>query len=184
MGISSAYGSARVFVGPLRSYVCRFLDTTGDGTGEKDAIGDYSSVEKIFFIQPSDIQTLRITRLLVSIEDEGPADAGSYGNAIDLINGIQVQIRNNSGVLIDLTDGSPIFTNSHWARYTYDVRSSSFGAGGMGMGLNYVFARWSFLAAGIALRLRGDQNERLSVILNDDFSGLVSHRFVVQGFFE
>ncbi len=179
MGISSAYGSSQVFVGPVRSYVCRFMDTVGDGTGEKNAIGDYSSAEQIFFIQPSDIGTLRITRLMISIEDAGPIDAGAYGNGIDLVNGIQLQVRDNSGVLNDLTDGVPIFTNAHWGRYTYDIKESSFG-----MGANYVLARWSFIKSGITIRLQGVENERLTMVLNDDFSGLVSHRFLVQGFFE
>ena len=179
MGISSAYGSSQPFEGAVRAYVCRFMDTKGDGTGEKNAIGDYSSTEQTFFIQPSDVQTLRITRLVISIEDNGPIDAGAYGNGIDLVNGIQLQVRNDSGVVNDLTDNVPIFTNSHWGRYTYDIKESSFG-----MGSNYVFARWSFIRSGITIRLRGAENERFAMILNDDFSGLVSHRFLIQGFFE
>ena len=159
----------------------RFLDTDGDGTGTKEATGNYALAEEEFYIQPPDGESYFISRLIIEIKDAGSIDAGSYGNGITLTNGIQVQKKDGSGVIVDFTDGEPIITNADWAKFCYDVKTSEFGSGN-----NYVNVRWTFSKATGGLKggvfLDGSNNERFTVILNDNFSNLTGHTFMVQGY--
>jgi hypothetical protein len=44
--------------------------------------------------------------------------------------------------------------------------------------------RWTFAKSGAQLRLNGNNNERLEVVLDDDLDGLIEHYFMVQGVYE
>ena len=59
--------------GSIATPLFRYLDTVGDGSGEKNANGDYSIAEEIFFLQPPPGRVYRITRLIVSIMDTSTA---------------------------------------------------------------------------------------------------------------
>ena len=158
--------------------VDRYLDTNGDGTGTVHAIGDYSVAPTSFFIQPPPGQIFRIVRMLVYIEDSGSFDSGRYGNNIILVNGITVQSLIDSQPHV-LSAQLPVLINSHWNRLCYDFTVSSYGAGN-----ETATGRWTFRKAGQSVRLIGDNNDRLEVILNDDFTGLADHTFLVQGYIE
>lgn len=158
----------------------RFLDTVGNGTGTKSATGDYSLGAQDFLIAPGAGQVYSIQRLVVAIEDGAAiADGGVYGAlGAALTNGILVAVKDASLTLFDLTDGVPITTNHAWlARCASRVD-------GFGTGNGLLVVTWDFAAAGAQLRLVGDDGEKLVVTLEDDFSGLVSHTFVAQGFSE
>lgn len=166
--------------GSVRQHVCRFLDTNGDGTGTKEATGNYAAAEEIFFIKPSATQVFRITRLLVTIEDTNGSTASDYGNITSgLTNGIVIRHSDDSGVITDYTDGLPIKTNGHWTSFCYDGTPLVWGNG------NDMFpVRWTFLKSGQYLRLDGAVNGRLEAVFNDNLTGLVLHRFLVQGYIE
>lgn len=157
----------------------RFLDTAGDGTGTKNAIGNYSAAVTNFYIQPPAGSIYVISRIIAHIADTGGLDAGSYGNGITLTNGVDIETADGTGTIIGITDGIPIKTNGEWARYCYDVQYTSFGTG-----LNYLNVRWSFFKTGSYIRIDGSKNELLKVILNDDFTDLDEHYFMVQGYIE
>lgn len=162
--------------GQTRQSLSRFLDLDGDGTGTKNAIGDYSTADTLY-IQPAAGTVYRIERMLVSIEDGVGMRAERYGGlAAALTNGVTVRVADDSGTILDLTDGLPIKSNAGWGSYCYDVDIKAWGAGN-----ELLLVRWTFAKAGVPLRLDGDNNERLEVILNDDMTGLVSHYFMVQG---
>ncbi len=165
--------------GPQKIRLDRFLDTNGDGSGANLVTGDYSSAEEIFYIQPSAGEAFRVARIIIYIEDTGSFDSGSYGNGLALANGIQVRVQNDGGTIADMTAGLPVKTNTQWGRMCYDIKTSNFGSGNEAMGV-----RWTFTAGGQFVRLDGDNNERLEVVVNDDFSSLVDHSFLVQGFIE
>ena len=165
--------------GTQKKLIARYLDTNGDGTGTKTAIGEYQAGAEIFYIQPPTGQVYRLSRILPFVEDAGTFDSGSYGNGITLTNGITVRVQNDSGTIVDLTDGLPVKLNTHWARLCYDLTISKFGTGN-----EYLHARWTFAKSGQMIRLVGDNNERLEVVLHDDFSDLVSQYFMVQGYIE
>lgn len=153
----------------------RFADTVGDGSGTKNANGDYSGAPEEFFITPPSGQIYQIHRLILTIRDTGIFRADRYGAlAAALTNGILVQKKSAAGVLDDYTDGVPIQTNVDWSRSTYDVAYYDFSAGD-----NFLSCRWTFRHSGRPVQLRS--GERLAVVLNDNLTGLVQHFFSLQG---
>jgi len=154
----------------------RYLDTNGDGTGTKTANGNYAAAAEEFYIQPAEWQTLSLARLIVYAEDTGGMDNGSYGNGITLTNGIRV-ILTKDGVDTDLDGGLAIKSNGQWKRLCYDEHIDSAGSGNDSMAV-----RWTFTKAGQELKISG--SDKLRVILNDDFTGLIDHTFLVQGYID
>ena len=172
--------------GPVPTPLYRYLDTVGDGTGTKNAIGNYSASEEIFFIQPPANQIFRIVRMIILIGGKASqVKTDHYGSLSALTNGVVVRVQNN-GTVIDLTDGIPIKTNSAWGGLCYDseIYSSTSNTD------TYNRVRWTFERAGYPIRLDGSLNQRLEVVLNDDFThaggtdALTSHYFMVQGYIE
>ena len=162
---------------PIGNSIYQFLDENGDGTGNKDAVGDYASDTSFYITPQSPNEIYEITRVIINIADNGSMDAGSYGNNIDLngSEGLKVQVLDeNDAVLKDLTDNILVQTNGHWARYSYDVSITDFGSGE-----NYVNVRWSFDRSGKSIRL--SYGEKFAIKLNGDFENLNKHYFMVQG---
>ncbi len=155
--------------------LCRYLDTNGDGTGTVDAIGDYSTVTEFYYEAPELGATFH--RMIVSIEDNGGGTISEYGNlgAGGLTNGIEVKVVDDSDtVMADLTDGLPIKSNGDWGRLCYDIDRKDWGGGN-----DFYQVRWTFSKSGEPVILR--EGWRLVVYLNDDFTNLVGHHFMVQG---
>jgi len=161
-----------------RQYLNRTLDTVGNGSGTKNAIGDYSGGGlETFFIAPPATQTFLITRFLPQVVDAGSFDAASWGNGITLANGVKVAVVRGSTDEIDLTDANTLKTNADWGRVCFDVFVSTWGVGN-----EYLHARWSFFKGGVpGLYLHGAHSDKLVVTLNDDMSDLVAQYFAVQG---
>jgi len=160
----------------------QFLDTVGDGTGTTNAIGNYSDAgagaEEFFYTDPSTAGSTNapsyIHRMIVSIGDTSGMQAQEYGNTGGaLTNGISIAIKRGAETLIDLTP-EVIKTNSQWAEYCYDANLLTWGAGN-----ELMVVRWSFDKSGDPIRL--DAGDKLVVTINDDCSGLLSHRFLIQG---
>ena len=175
--------------GPVPTLISRHVDTNGNGTGTKNAIGDYSGAQEIFYIQPSSTQIFRITRMMVLVRgDKNTFYTDAYGSRTALTNGIIVHTRDDSGTLINLTDDVPILTNGNWGRFCFD---SEIYPANVGSSDTYLRVRWTFEKSGYPIRLVGSNNERLEVCLNDDFSlsggqnnPLAEHYFLVQGYIE
>ena len=171
--------------GPVKTRLDRYLDTIGDGTGNKSAIDNYSDGglgETAFFIQPPPGQVYRLSRMIIFIEDEPTFDSGGYGSGNfqnPLPIGIKVQVRDDGGIISDLTDGRPIKTNAQWAKVCFDAAYSEYGGGQDSLAI-----RWTFTRAGDYIRLVGSNNERLQVLMNDNVSYLTEHTFLVQGYIE
>lgn len=172
--------------GPKPIPLARFLDTTGDGTGTKNAVGNYSGGgvgTTIFKIQPASGVIYRIERLIVHYEDTSGMTATEYGNfGAALTTGNILRIQDGSGTIVDLTDGITIKTNADWGRHCYDSDVKSWGGAAP---TNDVFAaRWSFFKSGTTVRLDGTANERLEMVLADNMTGLIDQYFMVQGYQE
>jgi hypothetical protein len=171
---------AQATSGEVKTIFVRYVDTIGDGSGDKQAIGDYSGTsETVFKFAPGAGQVARVHRLMLQVEDVGTFDSAKYGNGITLANGISIATHDSTSELIDLTDGLPIKTNADWGRICYDVSVLTFGQGN-----EHLIARWTFSKAGAPLRLDGDLGQYLGITLSDDFSGLVAHTFCLQGYWE
>ena len=161
-------------------YVSRFLDSNGDGTGTNDWIGNYTTPD-IAYIQPSAGEILHITRMIVTIQDDGNLVPDGYGALGELTNGVAVQLRDDSEVISDMTNGDPIKTNVQWGSRCFDIQEHTFGGQ---QADNVILVRWTFERAGVDLRLVGDEGGRLEVLLSDTFVGLTAHKFCVQGYME
>jgi len=158
-----------------KNKIFHYLDTNGDGTGEKNAIGDYSGAGLTWFYYES-TGYAEIHRMIISYEDGPGMRAERYASLpAALPVGIFVkQIDSDLSEMLDLTDNEPITANAEWGELCYDIELKSYGPGN-----EFILARWTFGQSGSPLAL--DQGQKLVVVLNDDFTGLVSHRFMVQG---
>lgn len=158
------------------SHIFRYLDATGDGTGNKNFNADYSGGEQAI-LQPPANKIYSINRMLVEILDTGVMGVGTYGAISAISNGIsvQVQLTADDSVLLDLMDGITVKTNGDWAALCYDAVINDTGAGNLG----YVNVRWTFGKSGSPLRIR--PTEKLVVNFSDNLVGLTEHRFMAQG---
>ena len=146
------------------------VEFTDDGSGT-------NTIELPFrmYIEAAAGEILRITRLLVHIEDLNAWQAEHYGNlAAALTVGITVNVEDADGNIINNLTEVTVKNNADWGRYCYDVSYVAFGAGN-----DFLQARWTFEKAGSPLRLK--VGEKFVLTLNDDFDGLDAHSFVVQG---
>lgn len=162
----------------IYSHFSRSLDTNGDGTGTKNAIGDYSSVSDIFYLQPSATQFMSVARIIIGIRDNGVWSAATYGAiAGGLTNGIVMRKATDTGTSFTLTDTDiPIKNNAQWGYYCYDSTVNSVGSGD-----TFLLVRWTFERYGASLGLRGELGDRLEIVLNDNFTTLVEHYFIAEG---
>ncbi len=159
----------------------RYLDTNGNGTGTKDAVGNYSGAEEIFYLKPADGEFMQVNRLIITVRDTGAMDAANYGSTSPLTTGVVVREHSDdSGVIVDWTDGVPIKKNADWGSHCYDADVKTWGAGD-----EFLLVRWTFGASGLPMLLDGSRGDKLEVVLNDDFTGtgagLNEHRFLAQG---
>ena len=155
--------------------IYRFLDTNGNGTGTQNAVGDYSVTPDEFYYQAD--HECSIFRLVIHIEDTTGFQAQDYGNITSgLANGYSLETKDIGGTqTLDLCDGQVIKTNAEIGRFCYDVDLKTWGAGN-----EVLQARWTFAKAGRPLHLQA--GERLSITFNDDFTGLIEHFFMIQGY--
>jgi len=166
--------------GPQKLHLPRYLDTNGDGTGTKNANGNYSGGATDFYIQPPASTIYRIARLIVSVEDTSGFSAAEYGNTGSaLSNVIHIETQDGGGTIVDYDNGVPIKTNAEWGRVCYDADLKTWGAGN-----ELLLVRWTYTKSGSFIRLDGDSSEKFVVTLNDDLTGLISHYFLVQGYIE
>lgn len=157
----------------------RYADTVGDGSGTIDFNGDYRDPEgsgpEVAYVTAA--KAITIERMLVSVGDTAGMQAQEYGNlGAALGNGIEVKLYDHNDVeVVDCTDGEPITTNSEWGALCFDVDLKTWGAGN-----ELLVVRWTFAKSGSPLKL--DPGWYLAIELGaDNLSGLLSHRFQVQG---
>jgi len=172
--------------GGLKERITQYLSSNGDGTGTVSWNGNYASAEGIGYIQPPAGAVYRIEAIMICVEDTDGMTLNDYGTITSGIsNGVQLRIQNDSGTLKFLTGSTllPVKKNLGWG--------SLAGAGGFqwvdtGTGdpeAIFVTLDYSRLS-GQALRLVGDDNERLEAVFNDNLSGLLNHTFFVYGYIE
>lgn len=144
-----------------------------------NAVGDYEGAVSKFTIAPGPKQVFEAYRLIVYIEDAGAPDSGKYGNNVTLTNGIRVLVRDADDVIVlELDGGDAVKTNAQWSALCYDVSVLNWGSGN-----DSVTVRWTFAKSGNEVRIDGSKGHYLSIELNDDFSDLVKHTFMLQGWY-
>jgi hypothetical protein len=156
------------------------LDTNGDGAGTKAANKDFTSTDWVdngtFFLMPTLLEEMAVTKLLVEVSDGAVFDAAKYGDLTALTTGITIRINSRSGVLSNLTNGLPIKKNADWARLASNIYMSTSASGD-----NVLHAVIEFNEPIVLLGRRRDKLE--VVIPNEDLSGLSEHYFVAQGYY-
>lgn len=164
--------------GPVNRPLFRYLDTVGDGSGTK--IFNSTAVSTVAFCAPGAGEVFRVERLLVHIADAqgAPLEYGALGT---LSEGIELKVFRDGVEIVDLTAGIPIVSNSGWARVCHDVLSNDWGTPAEDISIS---ARWTFGKAGQPLRLEGDKSDTFELHMNDDFTGLIDHTFMIQGSIE
>jgi len=160
-------------------YISQFLDITGNGTGNFNAIEDYSAGEE-FFIQPPTDKVYRISRMIITVGDTGITNADEYGALAARDTGLRFFIEQN-GTRIRIDGGRNITQNGmfHSLMFDFGCDSSSLGAG-----TDYCAARWTFGKSGTYIRLDGNTSDKLIVMLNDSYVGLDFHYFKINGYEE
>lgn len=158
-------------------YTKNFDGTTINGIGNYSDAGEGKTA---FGIKPNPGEIYRVARLIISYKDDGVFDSGDYGNSITLTNGISGWFRQDGEDILPFTIPlQPITNNSDWAGVCYDTRVDTYG-----QGASQLTARWTFTRFGKFIELHGDTGDELVIYLHDDFTGLITHRFLAQGYYE
>ena len=157
----------------------RYADTTGDGSGSINFVGNYSSSAEQAIMAAGPSETLVVARLIVMIEDSTGMRAERYATlGAALTNGVAVRhyAADGTTILNNLTGAVPITTNALWGSTCYDVDLKEWGAGN-----ELLLVRWTFWKAGTpGIQLL--PSESIRVDLSDNFTGVVQHCFQFQGF--
>lgn len=152
-----------------------------DDNSTIDITGDYSSTPGRFKIVADNDTDLIIHRVIITIRD-GTINSGDvYGGlGAALTNGIIVRINDSSDTTLVTLTSQPIKNNGHWAgaSYDYDV------VAGFSTGDDYAHVRWTFSKAGWPIVLKAGSGNYIEVYANDNFTGLVEHRYLFQGYNE
>jgi hypothetical protein len=163
--------------------ISRHLDTVGDGTGVKEAIGDYSATPTVFRIENTNpVLDMVLNSFQLYLQSDGKFLPNKYGGVPGLINGIRFVVMRDGDIITDLTNGEPLVHTCCLARLFSRVEFSV-GAEATGGGPgkpDWVAATWDFGRHGVPLVL--GHEDSLEAHLNDDFSGLDVHRFTVFGY--
>lgn len=165
-------------IGKIGEFFRRHLDTIGDGTGTKNAVGDYSSTATDFKLRPAGGTVFVVERVVILLGDSATFVNDGYGAAAALTNGILVEKYDHGGssVITSIHDGLAVKTNFDWARFAGNDVSVEYA----GTNKHRV---WDWRPPA-PIRLDGTLNQELRFRLNDDFSVLTEHYFAAEGFKE
>lgn len=155
----------------------QYMSDVGDGTGTINAVGDYSSTAKIFFIQPAVGEIMTLTGMFIHLVDSGSLTIGVYGGLAGALSvGLAIRVTNegseNRSIIpgVMKTNGDLVHMGSF-----FNINSFSGGVDSLSASIN-------FSVMGAPLILEGGRGHKLEVVLNDDFVGLNDHHFLACGF--
>ena len=141
-----------------------------------NANGDYTANSKKFVYRNKHAELVYITHLAIYIEDSTALDSGLYGSGITLTNGIRLEIETKDHGLQRPFGRQTIKKNSEWSLYTtepYDMYN--FGTGPYSITYRLDFGK-------ICDYAQLEKGDVFKVHLNDDFTGLTGHKFIISGY--
>jgi len=156
-----------------KQLINRILDTNGDGTGSTNQAVDGSVTPVTFKLAPAAGEVILVSRIMFYIEDTGNFDADEWGNGITLANGVQIN-QKTKGTTSNF--GAACKTTGDLAGMMYDINHFAFGIGN-----EIVCGRLTFTKFGEPMRLDGDFDDELQIVIQDDLTGLVNQRVTAQG---
>jgi len=132
----------------------------------------------------SGVSVIRVSQITIEMEVAAGFTSSYYGDMTSsLISGSELQIMAGSGsswtTVQNLTPDAPIKSNIDWARYCDDIKFFTTLDGNQ-----FMIGKWSFITAGVPLRLDAAASESLVLVVRDDLSSLTSHKIAVQGIIE
>lgn len=156
----------------------RYLDTIGDGTGERNmALLDGSVTPVILRVKPSAGEIYAIERIIITMTLAANNPNSGYGAQVaNLTNGIELKVITGAAggsTYWDISDNIPIVANHDWKRLCHDEIISTYGTTQSALSWRYTFTRDDGQVV-----LDGNNNDELQVIINDDLtsvSGLSEH---------
>lgn len=155
-----------------------YLDTNGDGTGTDDATGDYSATATDFYYAPSVGVTAEITKLIVHVTDKGQFTFDGYGAIASgvITTGYSLLVERLGVIVLEITNGLPIISNADMTHLNTDYNKTAFASNEESAGVSI-----DQEAFGGPLLMHGDLGDKLIARLNDNYTGLEDHHFIIYG---
>lgn len=139
-----------------------------------------SASAAVYSISPSALQTIDITRVIVTIEDATAMDFTTFGGGSSLTNGVTVRKLNTDG---NFTNFFSLRSNGDMFERGFDVGPGFLnavgGAGPYGFAAKRTWAGQN--EAGVSLRVDGANSQELQFVIQDDLTGLTKFRAIAQG---
>lgn len=158
--------------------VYRYL--TDDGLAADGTNLEMIGAADKYYAGPADGKYWVLHRGILYIEDATTMTVSTYGGISALTNGVKLYTTTggpDGTQAVDLTGGESIHNNGEWSGLCYDVQFTS-----PGNGNDVLSARYTFSKAGRPLILNGNNSDKIVMQTQDSHTGLVSHRFLVQGY--
>lgn len=152
-----------------RVYFAQKLCSIGNGIGDVDSIGDYSSSAVFRKFTPAAGTSYVVNRLTVCIADKTNFSVDTFGGVLALTNGIKVEFT-VGGVTTELTLNARPISNQDLFFLFQDVSMLS------------LASSEELVVATIRLGQKFSFNDESKITLNDNFTGLDKHAYAVSGF--
>lgn len=153
-----------------------FLSRNGAQTGTINANGNYSSSPVDFYYESTG--RFEIYSLIVNISDNANFNQEDYGAITGgVTNGVKFLAGIGNGIEVPIlrSDVWPIKKNYQWASIASDIKLTSFAGLAQTMIIDF------HIPDSYGKMFSLDPGQSVIARLNDDFSGLVSHTFIIRG---
>lgn len=174
MTVSAGESLSTNTAGPTPQWFSTFLEWNG----MINLVGDFSATPIFANYTAPPGTNIRVSRLLIAIEDVGITDSDEYGAQPALPRGIQI-VHKRNGTIHRLDAGVNISENHDFHRVAFRVDATDDSA----QGKDHVIVEWEFSANGVPIRLVGDDGDAIIVIINDNIL-VDEHFFKIQGYNE
>ena len=161
---------------PRKRYNVYMKNSVGETNMNVNGSASATTTCTFFISCPADTELL-IERCLVTIYDTKGMEDDEYGDlGSSLSAGLALKVLSTDGTeLSDVTAGRPIKANYDWAQQCYDFDLTN-----LTNTTNAVAkARWTFSKGGNPVYLTAGQ--RIEMDINDDLTGLIAQRILMQG---
>jgi hypothetical protein len=143
-----------------------------NGTDQMNVVG----APTVYHISPPPGRD--ITRIIFAIVDSGAMDDTLFGSGAALTNGIVLRVKRADGTFWNIFNAK---TNGDFGLEAFDIEYSvKAGAGNDGFRCRRTFG--SLGKNGAVIRLDGNGDEELQIVINDDLTGLISFQANAQGY--
>ncbi len=158
----------------------QYLTIDGTGSTASNVTGNYTGSATDFTYIPDSADRVHINRIAVRVGDSGGFVPQGFAALAALTNGIDIGVTNDSDFVFKVNSNQPIKRNLDWntigevsvtpysettySGYTVSIDLSQKYPGG--------------------LRLNGAIGDALTVRVNDTFTGLIEHRYLIEGYYE